>query len=273
MTTDTGFTPQELDVLDLAVAATLLLISAGVSVVYKLGINRSLVIATVRMVAQLALIGLVLQYLFAVSNPFLVGLVAVVMLGFAGYEIAQRQTRKFKGFWTYGLGAGTMTLAAVLVTVFALSTQLRPDPWWEPRYVIPILGMILGNVLTGVSLGLSTFLNTVARERHAIEARLALGHTKAEALSTQVQDALRQGLMPIINSMAATGVVALPGMMTGQILAGADPVQAVKYQLLIMFLIGAATTLGVIMAVFGALYRITDARHRLRLDRLKSTEP
>ena len=81
--------------------------------------------------------------------------------------------------------------------------------------------------------------------------------------------ALRSGFMPIINAMAATGVVSLPGMMTGHILSGVDPAEAVKYQLLIMFLIGGATGLGVLGAVLGSVWRLTDQRHRLRLDRLR----
>ena len=78
--------------------------------------------------------------------------------------------------------------------------------------------------------------------------------------------------MPIINSMAATGIVSLPGMMTGQILSGVDPTEAVKYQLLVMFLIGGATGLGVLLATFGSVWRLTDERHRLRLERLTNAK-
>jgi putative ABC transport system permease protein len=82
------------------------------------------------------------------------------------------------------------------------------------------------------------------------------------------REALRSALMPIINSMAATGIVSLPGMMTGQILGGVLPAEAVKYQVLVMFLIAGGTGLGAVMAVLGGIYRLTDARHRLRLNRL-----
>ena len=83
-----------------------------------------------------------------------------------------------------------------------------------------------------------------------------------------IRAALRSAFMPIVNSMAATGLVALPGMMTGQILAGADPMEAVKYQILVMFLIAGGTCLGSVAAAYGGAWRLTDARHRLRLDRL-----
>jgi len=122
--------------------------------------------------------------------------------------------------------------------------------------------------MTGVSLGLHTLTTGLVRERAAVEARLCLGATRREALLPVSRAALRTALMPIINSMAATGLVALPGMMTGQIIAGADPVEAVKYQILVMFLIAGGTGLGATAAVMAGGHRLTDARHRLRLDRL-----
>ncbi len=132
--------------------------------------------------------------------------------------------------------------------------------------------MILGNTMTGVSLGLDTLNTSVHRERNAIEAQLLLGATRWHATAPFVRRALRSGFMPIINAMAATGVVSLPGMMTGQILSGVEPTEAVKYQLLIMFLIGGATGFGVLIAVLGSTWRLTDERHRLRLDRLVGGE-
>ena len=187
---------------------------------------------------------------------------------FAGYEVRARQERRLRGAWGYGVGAGSVMLAAGMVTVFALTMQIRPEPWYVPRYAIPLLGMVLGNVMTGVSLALNDVGLTVTRERNAVEAQLALGATRWQALKPITRRALRSGFIPIINSMAATGVVALPGMMTGQILAGVDPTQAVRYQLLVMFAIAGATGSGVYLAVFASLARLTDERERLRLDRL-----
>ena len=163
-----------------------------------------------------------------------------------------------------------MLLAASVVTIFALTTQLQPEPWYHPRYALPLLGMILGNTMTGISLGLHTLTTGAVREAAAIEARLALGAPWREAMLPVTRAAMRSAMMPIINSMAATGLVSLPGMMTGQILAGIEPGQAVRYQLLIMFLIAGGTALGAMAAVIAGGYRLTDRRHRLRLDRLVS---
>ena len=253
---------------DIALAALLLTVNAGLSLALGLGMARRLVLAAARMVVQLTLVGLVLKALFLAASPLLTATAAVVMLAFAGREVVARQGRRFTGWWTYGLGAASMTVSSIIVTVLALVTQIGPDPWYDPRYAIPLLGMILGNTMTGVSLGLERLIATVARERTAIEARLALGHDARTAMGGAVREAVGGGLIPTINSMAAAGIVLLPGMMTGQILAGIDPVEAVKYQILVMFLIAGGTGLGLIGAVLGAARRLTDGRQRLRLDRL-----
>ena len=258
----------ELSYMDIALAGMLLGVNAMLSVYYKLGTEKRLAIAAIRMVVQLTLVGLILKALFAAVSPWLTLLAAIVMVGFAGREAMARQERRFKGF-CYGLGTGSMFAAAGTVTFFALATQFHADPWYDPRYAIPILGMILGNTMTGVSLALDRLLADADDGRARIEARLALGHTFREALQMPLRNAMRAGLIPTVNGMAAAGLVSLPGMMTGQILAGVEPVQAVKYQLLVMFLIAGGTALGVFAAVMLALKRLTDPRQRLRLDRLR----
>jgi len=254
---------------DLMIAASLLLINGALSIWLKLGLERQYLIAAARMVVQLVLVGLVLKFLFATTTPWWTLLAAVTMGGFAGREIMARQERRFTGWWGHGLGFGTMMIAGSLVTVLALTITIQASPWYDPRFALPLFGMVLGNAMTGIALGLNTLTATVTRERPAIEAQLLLGATGWQAMLPFTRRALTNGLMPIINSMAATGVVSLPGMMTGQILAGVDPTEAVKYQLLVMFLIGGATGLGVMLAIFGSVRRLMDHRHRLRLDRLQ----
>lgn len=253
---------------DLIVGASLLMLNAGLSMMMQLGLARQLFIAATRMTVQLLLVGLVLKAVFSIGSLWMTITLALIMCLFAGFEVRARQERRLRGFWGYGLGAGAVMFSGTLVTLFALTIQIEPDPWYTPRYAIPLLGMILGNVMTGVSLALNDIGLNVARERNAIEAQLALGATRWQALKPATRRALRSGFIPIINAMAATGVVALPGMMTGQILAGVDPADAVRYQLLVMFLIAGAISLGVYLAVFTTLVRLSDDRHRLRLDRL-----
>jgi putative ABC transport system permease protein len=220
------------------------------------------------MTVQLTLVGLVLTALFSVVSPLLTGLTVLGMVFFAGQEVRLRQERRLSGWWSYGLGTGCMMISSILVTTFALLTALRPNPWYDPRYAIPLLGMILGNCMTGIALGLNTLTTTLVTRRAGVEAQLMLGASRWDAVAPVTRDALRSALMPTINSMAATGLVSLPGMMTGQILGGVSPVEAVKYQILVMFLIAGGTGFGAVAAVLGGVYRLTDGRHRLRLDRL-----
>jgi putative ABC transport system permease protein len=255
---------------DVVLAAVFLVINGVLSIWLDLRLEKQLLVASLRMIVQLLLIGLILKAVFAVASPWITAALALIMGLFAGREIWARQERRLIGLWGFGLGSGAMMFAGILVTVLALTTQVQPDPWWSPRFALPLFGMILGNTMTGVSLGLDTLNGAVNRERPAIEAQLCLGATRWRAVAPFARRALRSGFMPIINSMAATGVVSLPGMMTGQILSGVDPQEAVKYQLLVMFLIGGATGLGVLLAVGGGVWRLTDERHRLRLDRLSS---
>jgi len=213
---------------------------------------------------------MVLKILFSLSSPLWTGVMVAVMILVAGYEIRARQTNKLPGWRSYGLGIAILVVAPTLIMTLALMVQIKPDPWYDPRYLIPLLGMLLGNSLTGISLGLNTLMTSSKRERVGIEAQLTLGKSKWQAMKPVMQHATYTAFMPIINAMSATGIVALPGMMTGQILAGVDPVDAVKYQLLVMFLIGGATGIGVVLAILGGTILITDDRHRLRLDRLVS---
>lgn len=253
---------------DIALAGLLLIFNAGLSLAFQLGLGKRLLVAGTRMVVQLTMVGLVLKTLFALASPLYTGLAAVVMVLFAGREAVARQDRRFEGYWSYGIGTSAMMTAALIVTVFALTTQVHADPWYDPRYALPLLGMILGNTMNGVSLGLERLVSGAVLRRPAIEAQLLLGADFRDAMRGVIGDAMRAGLTPIINSMAAAGLVSLPGMMTGQILAGVAPVEAVKYQILIIFLIAGGTGFGTFVAVLGASRRLTDSRQRLRLDRL-----
>jgi len=259
----------QLNYIDLAIASVLLLVAGGVSMSLRLGLEKSLGIAALRTVVQLTLVGLVLKILFHMVSPWWTGLAALVMMLLAGREALARQTLKLSRGWSLGIATTSIMIAGTVVTTLALTTAIRPEPWFDPRFAIPLLGMVLGNTLNGVAVGMDRLSATLKREKDAIEARLALGHPRKEAVRPYIQESLRAGLMHIVNSMSAAGLIALPGMMTGQILAGIDPTEAVKYQILIMFLISGSTSLGALIAVVSVSHRLGDDRDRLRLDRFK----
>lgn len=252
----------------LALASLLVILLALLAHLGRVGISRSLLIAAVRTVAQLTLIGLVLEALFASANLLWIGLLALVMLLVAGREVMARQQRRFSGFWAFGIGTTAMFLSSFTVTVLTLTVVIGPQPWYAPQYAIPLLGMMLGNTMTGVALSLDRLTESFWRQRSVIENRLMLGQSWQEAVGDLRRDAMRGGMIPSINAMAAAGIVSLPGMMTGQILAGSPPAVAVKYQILIMLTITVGTGFGALMAVTWGSRRLFDERERLRLDRL-----
>ncbi len=262
----------QLNTIDLGIAAGLVLLLALLSVRLHSDISRQLIVAAVRTAAQLTLIGLVLKALFANVSLGWVSLMALVMLLIAGREVMLRQERRFKGWRGYAVGTSSMFLSSFAVAVFALVVILGNDPWYAPQYAIPLLGMLLGNTMNGISISMDRLTHAAWEQRNVIEARLMLGQRWDEAIADYRRQAIRSGMIPIINAMAAAGIVSLPGMMTGQILAGAAPVEAVKYQILIMFLIAAGTGLGTLAAVTIGSRHLFDERQRLCLERLRKTE-
>ncbi len=253
---------------DLAVAAILVLMLGGTQIVLGLGLARSLLIGTLRMILQLLLVGLVLKTLFAYATLGWIVLMAMVMLGLAGYEVVARQRRRIAGWRGYGVGLMSMSMTALVITVLALTLVIHVEPWYKPQYAIPLLGMVLGNTMTGIGIALNHLTQTAWSGRTQIEARLMLGHEPEQATRMLRRESMRSGMIPTLNMLAAAGLISLPGMMTGQILAGSPPMEAVKYQILIMFLITGATGFGVLIAVQLGSRHLFDERQRLRLDRL-----
>ena len=253
---------------DLSIAAGLVLLLAGLSVLSSLGIGKQFLIAAARTVVQLLLVGLILEALFATTQPLWLLPVALFMLLVAGREVMARQKHRFRGVWGFGLGVVSMFISAFTLTLMTLTVIIGPEPWHQPQYAIPLLGMILGNTMTGVAIALERLTTSAAERRPVIEQRLMLGQPWREAFAAVRIDAMRAGMIPTINGMATAGIVSLPGMMTGQILAGVAPMDAVMYQILVMFLVSAGAGFGTMAAVGLGSRRLFDPRHRLRLDRL-----
>jgi putative ABC transport system permease protein len=262
-------TPILLTPADLAFAALLVLADGALSLALGLGLHRQLGLAAARLVVQLVLVGYVLRAVFALGSAALTLLIILLMALAAAREVAARPERQFTRFGNYAIAAGVVAAATAVTAGLALATAIRPHPWWRPHEAIPLAGIILGSVLNAGSLALDTMLDGAVRERPAIEARLSLGVPFGTALRPLLRNAARRGMLPIINQMSAAGIITLPGIMTGQILAGMDPLEAVKYQILLMFLLAGASGLTAVGIAFAAAWRLTDGRGRLRLDRLK----
>lgn len=253
---------------DIAIAAVLLVLDGVLSLVLHLGLHRQLTVAGIRLVVQLVLVGYILRAVFALASPLVTLAVVVVMVLTAGREVAARPEQRLGRFGNYSIGAASVAVATFLTAILALTTAIRPHPWYDAHYAIPLAGIILGNVLNGTSLALDSMLSGVVRERAAIEARLTLGHSFRQAIGGLIRTSVRRAMLPIVNQMSAAGIITLPGIMTGQILAGMDPLEAAKYQILLIFLLSGGSGLGSVAVVFLTARRLTDSRQRLRLDRL-----
>ncbi len=231
-------------------AAAYLFILILMAIVRGKGIPREkeIVIATARMTLQLILTGYVLVWLFENRHPLLTILAVAVMLAFAIANITKRVKTQLspalKKIIALSMGAGTLaSLFYFILVVIHLS------PWYEPRYFVPIAGMIIGNSMTGISLGVSRLTEGMRTQKQLVEAALMLGATPKMASKAIVDNAFDSAIIPTINSMVGMGIVFLPGMMTGQILSGVSPLHAIQYQIAIMLGIVGSVALTVILFV------------------------
>jgi putative ABC transport system permease protein len=259
-------TLQNLSLWDVGIAALLIVVNGAVSVALKLDLERKLAWAAVRTVVQLLAIGYVLGWVFQFDRWFVVLPLMVVMTLIAGFAGAQRGALTYAGQRRDSIVS--IWVSSWLVAAVGLFVVIRIHPWYEPQYAIPILGMILGNTLTGVSLGIERMTEELTARRDRVDMALALGATRWEAAQGPARQAVRAGMIPTLNQMAVVGVVSLPGMMTGQVLAGQSPLQAVRYQIVIMFLIAASSALGTVGAVLLTYRRLFSADHRFLASRL-----
>jgi putative ABC transport system permease protein len=255
----------ELSYFQVLLATLLILINGAISVLLKLELERRLLLAAVCTIVQLLLIGLVLEWVFRLDRWYVVLAMMSVMTVIAGVAAIQRTHVRYPGIWLRSIGA--TWASSWVVAGIALGAIVQVRPWYTPQYAIPLLGMILGNTLNGVSLGLDRLGGELTGKRDQVETLLALGATRWEAARGPIRQAVRTGLIPTINAMMVVGIVSLPGMMTGQLLAGTSPVQAVKYQVVIMFLIASGTALGTVSVVLLSYRRLFNEDHQF-LDEL-----
>ncbi|WPJ94035.1 ABC transporter permease [Coraliomargarita algicola] len=248
---------------------TMLLIPLAIFYSLGLGLTRSLLWAIVRMTVQLFLVGLYLEFLFRTNSLWLNLLWLLVMLSAANFRILGDGgigLRRFVLPCMWALSATTLTVAGVMIL-----SLIRPDPWYDARYLIPIVGMILGNCLRGNILSVQHFYAGISKDADVYRQRLSMGATRFEALRPWLALAMSNACRQHLASMATVGIVALPGMMTGQILGGATPMVAIKYQLAIMIAIFVSLTLGAYLNLWLTIPRAFDRMGNLCEDVQGST--
>lgn len=229
----------EIDLVGFGFALGLMAIAIGLSAWQRLGLEWTLAVATVRTVVQLLAVGYILEIVFALNTPWAVLAIIAVMLTIATIVARNRISKKVPRLLPV-VGISILISTALTLTYINLLV-LQPDPWFQPQYLVPLAGIILGNAMNAAAIGGERFVSTLNSSQLEIETHLSLGATPHQATAQYRKDAIKAGLIPTLNSMMVVGIVTLPGIITGQILSGVDPLNAAIYQMLIMFILAIAT--------------------------------
>ncbi|MEO1388774.1 MAG: iron export ABC transporter permease subunit FetB [Cyanobacteria bacterium J06634_6] len=236
------------DAIGMIWAVGLMAIAIGIASWQRLGLAKTLAIATFRTLVQLLFVGVFLSFIFASDWPAVIAvllLMATIAAVVARNRIDKELPRLLKWVWLAIFTSGLVTMAYVSLLVINL------DPWYDPRYLIPLTGIVLGNAMTAASIAGERLVSALRNNRIEIETHLSLGATPAQAIAAYRKAAIKAGLIPTINAMMVVGLVTLPGTITGQLLAGADPLVAAIYQILIMFMLVIATLIASLIATYG----------------------
>lgn len=215
----------------------------------QLGLELTLLNATARTGLQLLAVGYVLAIVFTWQNPYSVIAVVMVMLAIATVVARNRIDQRLSRLLPWL--AGSLFTTLLLTMVYTMGVIIRPEVWYEPRYLIPLAGIVLGNAMTAATIAGDRLVTSLKRNPVFIETHLSLGASPQQAIATYRREAIKAGLIPTINAMMVVGIVKLPGIITGQLLSGADPLNAALYQMLIMFMLAFSDLLAAILVTAG----------------------
>ncbi len=252
----------------LILTGILVLITAGISGIFQLGLVKSLLWGTIRCVLQLSLVGYALAWIFSVNRLELVIAVIAVMALFAA-QTSTRRTPNISDFPTLLAFVSLVTTTYLVATIVSLAI-IQPSPWYEARIIVPISGMILGNAVSGITLAIDRLYSEVRSHVEQVETLLSMGASPWEAVHDLVREAIRAAMTPTINALMVVGVVSIPGMMTGQILGGADPVEAARYQIVVMLMIASAAAIGSMILVGLSFKRLFTKDEALKPELFRS---
>jgi putative ABC transport system permease protein len=250
--------PESLEWLPRILGALLLVgLAIGISRWQHVGLEKDMLIAVVRAFVQLIAIGYALTFIFNQQSAFWILLVIAVMIGIAGYTAGQRGKKvpHSKIVATVSISVGALLTLGLLVVV-----NVFP---FEPRFIIPIAGMVVGSSMTVTGLVMNRLRDDLKLQKAQVEAALALGATKRQAANKQMRRALSTGMTPIVDSTKTVGLISLPGAMTGMILAGASPLEAVQLQIIVMYMLVGAAAFSGLTATFLTYRQFFTPAHQL----------
>lgn len=237
----------DIPIINLLFGSIILVLPILIFQYYKTGLTKDMLISFGRMSVQLAFVGFYMSYIFTLNNVYINFAWVSIMIMAAGISIIRRSGLKGR---FYAIPVITGVIVDVLINVFTYTFLIMSyKEFFDARYMIPILGMVIGNCITNSIIGIKTFYSNIKKDENRYKYMLVAGFTRDEALKPFISDALKLSFAPTIASNATIGLIWLPGMMTGQILGGSDPMTAIKYQLLIV----ASIFVGSVATVFISL--------------------
>ena len=244
-------------------ALGLIIAAIALSAWQKVGLEGSLTLAAGRTIAQLTVVGYFLGVVFAFKNPWAVLAVLAGMLVIASIVARNRISQKIPRLLP--LIAGSILVSTALTLTYTNLLIVQPQPWYDPQAVIPLAGIVLGNAMNAAAIAGDRLVSTLNASQLEIETHLSLGATPQQAVAQHRRDAIKAGLIPTINSMMVVGLVTLPGIITGQLLGGANPIQAAAFQMLILFMLAFSTLLTTLLVTQGLLRQFFNPAAQLIL--------
>jgi putative ABC transport system permease protein len=253
---------QEISPMGLLLALVLMGIAIALMAWEGVPLKKELVIATIRTIGQLLLVGIILETVFQTRHwAWVLGYLLIMLLVASKtiYDRARKQKSR-SSFRDIGL---SVFIGAGFTIFWVGDMVISIHPWYAPQYLIPLAGMILGNSMNSAALGIDRFQSELQNRKHQIETLLALGATPRIAADESLKAAITAGMIPNINAMMIVGIVSLPGMMTGQILAGQSPLPAVMYQIVVMFMITCASAVTMVILLHLSLRKSFNQAEQL----------
>lgn len=248
---------------EVAASAAAMLVPWAVSRRMGLGLGRDLVVGSIRVFVQLIAVGYALSYIFALNRPAPVLGILLLMTLMAGRHTCERAGTRESAVFV--IAVGTIGLGTLALASFVFYAVIGVEPWYNPRYVIPLVGMGLTGAMNGVAVAIRDLDRGLRDGRERVEAALSFGATSWKAGAFAAEHAVKQAMVPTVNALMTAGIVQLPGFMTGQIIGGGDPVQAVRYQVVIFYLLTGIAATSTIAAVLILFRRRFTTAHQLRI--------
>lgn len=233
---------------ELFCASALMLVAGVVSWKLELGQEKHIVVCAVRAFVQLLAMGFLLVYIFRYQSWWLVCAVLLIMTLSAAQIATSRVKNRITGLYIPVFA--TLAISSMTIALIVVEGIIQVEPWYSARQLIPISGMVLGNTMSATAVAIDRLFTDMDMRSEEIYSLIALGATPREASFPSIKTAIGAGILPTLSTMSAAGVVQIPGMMSGQILAGADPIIAAKYQIVVLLMLSAATTLAIVIICF-----------------------